>query len=92
MVGKNPKNANNGLRGKMKEEVWEEREERLEEQDYQWEHFRQVVKNIAAVPKEDMDELLREGYEEMGKHDKKLLKEFENVDRETSWSEYSENE
>lgn len=32
--------------------------------------------------------LLREGYEERAEHDAELLKEFENVDRETPWPEY----
>jgi hypothetical protein len=32
-----------------------------------------------------MEDLLREGYQERAKHDLKLLKEFEVVDRETPW-------
>jgi hypothetical protein len=37
-----------------------------------------------------MDDLLREGYEEMAQHDKRLSQEFEDLDRETHWPEYAE--
>jgi predicted transcriptional regulator len=37
-----------------------------------------------------MEDLLREGYEERARHDLELLKEFEHIDRETPWPEYTE--
>jgi hypothetical protein len=37
-----------------------------------------------------MDELLREGYEEIAEQNRRLVKEFEDVDRESSWPEYEE--
>ncbi len=37
-----------------------------------------------------MDELLREGYEEMAEQNRKLVREFEHADRESPWPEYDE--
>ncbi len=37
-----------------------------------------------------LEDLLREGYEEMAEHDARLLEEFEHVDRESPLPEYSE--
>lgn len=37
-----------------------------------------------------MEDLLREGYEEMAEQDAELLKEFESVDKDTPWPEYAE--
>lgn len=52
-----------------------------------------VVSRALEIDRElYMDELLREGYEEMAEHDVQLLKEFEHVDRESPWPEYSEHE
>jgi hypothetical protein len=52
-----------------------------------------MVSRILEADRERyMDELLREGYEEMTEHDRKLHKEFEHVDRESSWPEYQEQE
>ena len=52
-----------------------------------------MVSRILEADRERyMDELLREGYEEMAERDEELLKEFEHVDRESSWPEYQEQE
>lgn len=50
-----------------------------------------VVEHALELARERrMEDLLREGYEERAEHDRKLLKEFEHVDRETPWPAYVE--
>ncbi len=50
-----------------------------------------VISQLLEADRERyMDELLREGYEEIAEQNRRLVKEFENVDRESSWPEYEE--
>ena len=50
-----------------------------------------VVERALELDRERrMEDLLREGYQERAEHDLALLREFEHVDRETPWPEYSE--
>ncbi len=47
-----------------------------------------VSQALEADRERRKEQLLREGYEEMAPHDRELLHEFEQVDREASWPEY----
>ncbi len=50
-----------------------------------------IVEHALEIDRERrLEDLLREGYEEMAEDDVELLKEFEHVDRESSWPEYTE--
>jgi len=45
---------------------------------------------LEADREKRLEDLLREGYEEMAEHDSQLLEEFEHVDRESPWPVYQE--
>lgn len=49
-----------------------------------------VSRALEADRERYIDDLLREGYEELAGQDAELLEEFEHVDRESPWPEYRE--
>ncbi len=47
-----------------------------------------VSRALEADREHRKEQLMREGYEEMAASDRQLLREFEHVDRDSTWPEY----
>lgn len=64
MPEQSPEIDNGHQKAETQGEIWKEREKGLGEQDPAWEGFKDYVKKMAQVPKEELDEKLAEEKQE----------------------------